>query len=68
MPYVIQNSSKLSVVLAKAIEEELQKEMRIPYEVAHLVVSNYNLEEKGLASMVSEISKICKIVWSGEEF
>lgn len=66
MPYIIQNNSDLSVILASAIKKELVREMNMPEEVAEIVVNNYNLEEKGLSQMVSEIAKTCKLVWSGE--
>lgn len=60
MSYTIKNNSELSMILATAIKKELVREMGISQEVAHLVVNHYNLEEKGLARMVSEICQTIK--------
>jgi hypothetical protein len=62
MSYTIQNNSELSVLLAKAIKAELIRELGCSEDVAHLVVNHYNLEERGLATMMSEISGIVKTV------
>jgi hypothetical protein len=60
MSYTVKNNSELSMILALAIKKEIVREMGISTEVANLVVNHYNLEENGLARMVSEISQTCK--------
>ncbi len=62
MSYEIQNNSELSIVLAKAIKEELIRELGESPEVVNLVVNHYNLEERGLAQMISEITTTIKTV------
>ena len=62
MSYTIQNNSELSIILAKAIKAELVRELGCSEEVANLVVNHYNLEERGLATMMSEIAQIVKTV------
>jgi hypothetical protein len=62
MSYEIQNNSELSIILAKAIKEELIRELGESSEVVNLVVNHYNLEERGLAQMISEITTTIKTV------
>ena len=62
MSYEIQNNSELSIILAKAIKEELVRELGESPEVVNLVVNHYNLEERGLAAMISEITSTIKTV------
>jgi hypothetical protein len=62
MSYEIKNNSELSIILAKAIKAELVREMGTSEEVAHLVVNHYNLEERGLTKMISEICDIVRAV------
>lgn len=62
MSYEIQNNSELSIILAKAIKEELIRELGESLEVVNLVVNHYNLEERGLAQMISEITTTIKTV------
>jgi hypothetical protein len=66
MSYEIKNNSELSIILAKAIKAEIIRECGFSEDVAHLVVNHYNLEERGLARMVSEIVQTCKQI-TGEE-
>ena len=62
MSYEIKNNSELSIILAKAIKAELIRELGESPEVVNLVVNHYNLEERGLAAMVSEIVTTIKAI------
>lgn len=62
MSYEIKNNSQLSMILAKAIKAELIREMGTSEDVANIVVNHYNLEERGLAKMITEICDIVKSI------
>ena len=62
---MLNNHSILSVKVADLIKNELILEGQFDADVVNIVVDNFNLEERGLATIVAELASIVKTVQGG---
>ena len=58
--YEVKNNSEIAVILAKAITAEIIRESEYCEDVVRMVVNHYDLENRGLGTMISEIYSTIK--------
>jgi hypothetical protein len=59
---MIQNHSDLSIKVAALIKAELVNEGQYPLDIVEIVVNNFDLENRGLGVIVSELAGIIKTI------